>query len=390
MANPHVAGIAALLKSFSPSCSAPQLRRILLASVKDLGESGCDFHFGFGMVQAKAAVGLLKKHGCRAADELDLLSPNGMNDGSVCKPIPYEMTCKNGRESMTLDLFTDNRPAETSWVLMDTKGIKVASGENYAGAGTQHTEVVTICRGESYEFTIYDSDRDGICCRKGSGSYTVRYGNKTVKANGGRFGASETISFTTPLPTLRQTNQQDNAPPSAPPIKTPPTPAPPVAPSDPRSIFINTGGPNIRDPDGNLWVSDAQYNVGKTHSTSVEIANTDKPMLYQTERYAPDMRYDVSIANGAYDVYFHYAEIYGPAFLEGARVFDVFLEGELVTYHMDIYKRAGGKGYRAYVIGKKGVTVNDGSLTIDFIGVKEKAKISAIEIHPSSRPSTRQ
>ncbi|HDP93955.1 MAG TPA: PKD domain-containing protein [Candidatus Aminicenantes bacterium] len=56
MASPHVAGVAALVKSANPSLSNSQVRSILESSAKDLGASGWDSYFGHGRVDAYAAV----------------------------------------------------------------------------------------------------------------------------------------------------------------------------------------------------------------------------------------------------------------------------------------------------------------------------------------------
>ncbi|HET8817411.1 MAG TPA: S8 family serine peptidase [Pseudidiomarina sp.] len=64
MASPHVAGVAALVWSNYPSCSASQIRNALNASAQDLGASGRDVAYGFGLVQAKDAMDYLAANGC--------------------------------------------------------------------------------------------------------------------------------------------------------------------------------------------------------------------------------------------------------------------------------------------------------------------------------------
>jgi hypothetical protein len=49
---------------------------------------------------------------------------------------------------------------------------------------------------------------------------------------------------------------------------------------------------------------------------------------------------------------------------------------------MDIFKQS-TEGYKAFITSEKGITVNDGSLTIEFVGERGNAKISGMEIRPS-------
>lgn len=65
MASPHVAGVAALVWSNHPTCTAAQIRAALTATAQDRGAVGRDTSFGFGIVQAKAAHDRLTANPCR-------------------------------------------------------------------------------------------------------------------------------------------------------------------------------------------------------------------------------------------------------------------------------------------------------------------------------------
>lgn len=56
MATPHVAGVAALVWSANPSWTNHQIREALDVTAQDLGTPGYDTSFGWGLVQAKAAL----------------------------------------------------------------------------------------------------------------------------------------------------------------------------------------------------------------------------------------------------------------------------------------------------------------------------------------------
>jgi len=64
MATPHVSGVAALVWSYFPHCTATQIRDSLDKSAQDLGDPGRDIHYGFGLVQGKAAYDRINTLGC--------------------------------------------------------------------------------------------------------------------------------------------------------------------------------------------------------------------------------------------------------------------------------------------------------------------------------------
>ncbi|OIO55630.1 hypothetical protein AUJ46_00735 [Candidatus Peregrinibacteria bacterium CG1_02_54_53] len=81
MASPHVAGVAALVRGVNDTLTADETRSILTSTAYDLGNSGLDDSYGYGRVDAVAAV-------ARAKD-FD-------SDGS---PIPLDCDDRNGAVS---------------------------------------------------------------------------------------------------------------------------------------------------------------------------------------------------------------------------------------------------------------------------------------------------
>jgi len=59
MATPHVSGVAALVWSANPGLSNQAIRDALTATALDLGDPGPDNAYGYGLVQAAAAIGYL-------------------------------------------------------------------------------------------------------------------------------------------------------------------------------------------------------------------------------------------------------------------------------------------------------------------------------------------
>jgi subtilisin family serine protease len=64
---PHVSGVAALVWSRFPDKSAQEIRQALTASAQDLGPEGLDESYGYGLVQAAAAVDYLTSGGSAPA-----------------------------------------------------------------------------------------------------------------------------------------------------------------------------------------------------------------------------------------------------------------------------------------------------------------------------------
>jgi subtilisin family serine protease len=58
MASPHVAGVAALLMASDPSLSSEDVRQRMNSTALDLGTTGKDTKFGYGLVDAAAALGI--------------------------------------------------------------------------------------------------------------------------------------------------------------------------------------------------------------------------------------------------------------------------------------------------------------------------------------------
>ncbi|MBR9920317.1 MAG: T9SS type A sorting domain-containing protein [Bacteroidetes bacterium] len=107
--------------------------------------------------------------------------------GPDCAPCPC-----NGQD-VTLTIVLDNYPSETTWTIT-SGGLTYASGGPYSGAGSTVVEVNCLNDG-CYDFTIFDSFGDGICCAYGNGSYLLEDASGNTLASGGAFGSSETTNF---------------------------------------------------------------------------------------------------------------------------------------------------------------------------------------------------
>lgn len=82
MATPHVTGVAGLVWSYHPECSASQVRRALTASATDIDESGRDNRTGYGLVNSDAAKSYLDS-GCNGPENDDTVLKNGVAKASL-------------------------------------------------------------------------------------------------------------------------------------------------------------------------------------------------------------------------------------------------------------------------------------------------------------------
>lgn len=155
-----------------------------------------------------------------------------------------------------------------------------------------------------------------------------------------------------------------------------------------KTYRLNFGGPSFVGPDSSLWQRPHYFRGrggdGSPYDNDTPIANTDNDVLYQTETYGSKLRFDIPVGpSGPFTVKLHFAEIFHG--LEnangiGARIFNVDIEngqGQLLNY--DIIKKAGAPA-TAVVETFNHIEVIDGYLSINLTVVKEKAKISGIEI----------
>jgi len=76
MATPHVSAVAALVWSWDPTLTNVEIRNALTATAQDLGTAGRDVYYGYGLVQARAALEYLGYGGTtNTAPALTINSP---------------------------------------------------------------------------------------------------------------------------------------------------------------------------------------------------------------------------------------------------------------------------------------------------------------------------
>ena len=116
--------------------------------------------------------------------------PEATIDDGGCEYAPPGELCA----CLDLLIITDNYPQETTWALTDADGGVLWSGGPYYTQGD--TLIEAYCPGEGcYNFTIYDSYGDGVCCGYGEGDFMLVLNNTDTLAHGGDFGEAASIVF---------------------------------------------------------------------------------------------------------------------------------------------------------------------------------------------------
>jgi len=95
-------------------------------------------------------------------------------------------------QQVTLELLTDNWAEETSWEFREIGGAVIDTGNyNQSDDNTTFIETFEVAPDNCYEFEIFDSYGDGICCEFGEGFYSLTTDSGDVIGGGGEFSSSE-------------------------------------------------------------------------------------------------------------------------------------------------------------------------------------------------------
>ena len=133
MATPHVSGVAALVWGNHPDCEVAEIRNALNATAEDLGNSGRDDSYGYGLVQAKAAHDYLTEAGCGGV----IISPPNAAFTESCSDSSCDFDASNSNDP-------DGTITNYSWDFGDgNNGSGVAASHTYAADGAYNV-VLTV------------------------------------------------------------------------------------------------------------------------------------------------------------------------------------------------------------------------------------------------------
>jgi hypothetical protein len=146
-------------------------------------------------------------------------------------------------------------------------------------------------------------------------------------------------------------------------------------------VSINCGGSATTGADGTAWAGDQDFSGGDLLYTGYLINGTPDLYLYRSARRGlyGNFSYTIPVANGSYLLKLRFAEIaYGS---KGQRVFNVNVNGAPVLTNFDIVADAGPLTADDKTFP---VTVTNGTVQIDVIGVVGFGLLNGIQILPAS------
>ena len=145
---------------------------------------------------------------------------------------------------------------------------------------------------------------------------------------------------------------------------------------------VNVGGPAYEGIDGTQYRAEESISGG-TVGQMETVKGSQDAFLYQSYR-AGDIEIAHSIADGTYDITFHFADPSDVA--AGERVFDAFVEGRRAIDDLDVMLFRDGKVESALTVTVPKVGISDGELNVDFEASAGQPVLSALVVRDMTRP----
>jgi hypothetical protein len=76
-------------------------------------------------------------------------------------------------EAHIVEVRTDRYPWDTSWEIVDMKGVVVAESDGYGQKEELHRTTICLTENKNFRLKVLDAYHDGICCGNGEGYYRV-------------------------------------------------------------------------------------------------------------------------------------------------------------------------------------------------------------------------
>jgi subtilisin family serine protease len=226
MATPHVSAVAALVWSWDPTLTNVEIRNALTATAQDLGTVGRDVYYGYGLVQARAALEYLGYDGGtgNTAPTLSITSPapnssfeqdvaitftataDDAEDGSLSDAIVWKLngtTLFTGATFTKFDLPVGTHTIEASVMdsgsLTTTKQVTVAITQTSVEqtlVASIATNKGTYVNGEKVTVTVIVKDQNDAPVTSASVSVKLTPPAGTATTYNGITGTTGVYSFT--------------------------------------------------------------------------------------------------------------------------------------------------------------------------------------------------
>jgi serine protease len=164
MATPHASGVAALMLAVNPSLTPDQLEAMIESTATDLGAPGRDDIYGFGLVNAYAAV--LAAQGGTSATPILSLSPDVLSFGASDTTLSSQVA-NIGGGALNVTGVTPSTSDGGTWL----------SASTVASSGSSSTNVSAVS---------VSVDRTGLAAAQYNGSVAVHSsngGDKTIQVS---------------------------------------------------------------------------------------------------------------------------------------------------------------------------------------------------------------
>ena len=150
---------------------------------------------------------------------------------------------------------------------------------------------------------------------------------------------------------------------------------------------VNSGSTAVAPFSSDQFASAGNTFSGSTAVSTAGVANAAPAAVYQTERFG-DFTYTFPnlTPNAGYTVRLHFAELYHTS--SGSRLFNVNVNGVRVLTNLDIFALAGAN--QALVRDFAATATASGQVAVQYVGVKDYAKSSGIELLGGSGTSGNQ
>ncbi|SHM74008.1 Por secretion system C-terminal sorting domain-containing protein [Cyclobacterium lianum] len=148
------------------------------------------------------------------------------------------------------------------------------------------------------------------------------------------------------------------------------------------SLYFNSGTFDDVVFNGKTYLGD--FYLTDIHSGGSVYKNTNiqAAALYQTERFATELSYDIQVPNGVYTITTHHAETWfgqpgGGTAGAGKRVYDIYLENSKVKGNFDLFVE---NNNQPMALVFENIEVRDGKLDLDLVALTNNASISGLSI----------